>query len=91
MQQPGGAPESIQIVTAYQLRQDGGAVFNTAGGGGWGDPFARDPARVAADVRDGYVSLAAARDQYGVALDPDHLAVDEAATATLRARRPAPP
>ena len=28
-------------------------VFRTAGGGGWGDPLERDPARVRADVRGG--------------------------------------
>ncbi|HEY7063042.1 MAG TPA: hydantoinase B/oxoprolinase family protein [Chloroflexota bacterium] len=91
LQQPGGAPESIQIANAYALRKDGEGVVNTAGGGGWGDPFARDPARVAADVRDGYVSLDAARERYGVAIDPTTFAVDAAATAALRVRRPAPP
>ena len=40
-----------------------GDVFRheLAGGGGWGDPFERDPARVVADVRNGYVSAEAAR------------------------------
>lgn len=34
------------------------------GGGGWGDPAARDPAAVAADVAAGYVSRAAAEIDY---------------------------
>jgi len=42
---------------------------------------------VARDVRDDKVSLAAAREQYGVVLDEDTLAVDLDATATLRNRR----
>jgi N-methylhydantoinase B len=54
------------------------------GGGGHGSPLTRDPARVAADVREGYVSPERARDDYGVVLDPVTLAVDEAQT---RARR----
>jgi N-methylhydantoinase B len=35
------------------------------GGGGYGDPFRRDPARVAADIADGYVSAERARERYG--------------------------
>ncbi|MCW5850276.1 MAG: hydantoinase B/oxoprolinase family protein [Anaerolineae bacterium] len=57
------------------------------GGGGWGDPLTRDPALVARDVLNEKVSLTAARDRYGVVLDPATLAVDEAATAVLRAAR----
>ena len=58
-------------------------VLRSAGGGGYGDPLQRDPALVAADVREGYVSEAAACALYGVALDGD--AVDAARTQTLRA------
>lgn len=58
----------------------------TAGGGGWGDPARRDPERVAADVRAGYVSQSAATDLYLVALDAAG-AVDAEGTARLRARR----
>jgi N-methylhydantoinase B len=38
----------------------------TAGGGGWGDPLTRAAELVLADVRDGYVSAAAARGIYGI-------------------------
>jgi N-methylhydantoinase B len=38
------------------------------GGGGYGDPLARPTAEVAADVVAGVVSVAAAREQYGVVL-----------------------
>jgi N-methylhydantoinase B len=55
-----------------------------AGGGGWGDPLARDPERVLRDVRDGLVSRGAAERDYGVALTPDGRAVDAAATERLR-------
>jgi N-methylhydantoinase B len=62
----------------------------TPGGGGYGDAFARDPALVARDVRRGYYTAAAARDMFGVALDPAGLTVDPVRTAELRkARRPA--
>ena len=41
--------------------------FETAGGGGYGNPRDRDPVRVQADVTAGYVSAAAAEQVYGVA------------------------
>ncbi len=66
------------------------------GGGGYGPPSARPVAAVFADVVEGYVSVAAAREVYGVEVrylgDPDALvrlpedyAVDEEQTARLRA------
>lgn len=54
------------------------------GGGGYGDPRLRDPRMVLEDVLDGYVSLDAARDVYGVAIDPETWAVDEPETLRLR-------
>ncbi len=66
--------------------QPGERVANrNPGGGGYGDPMARPVAQVVADVRDGLVSLAAARAEYGVVLDAATLAVDTAATEALRA------
>jgi N-methylhydantoinase B len=56
-----------------------------AAGGGYGWPFERAVAAVVEDVRDGKVSVAGARRDYGVALDADTLAVDEVETARLRA------
>lgn len=53
-------------------------------GGGWGPPRERDPELVLADVRDGLVSVEAARRSYGVALTADGRAVDRAATQALR-------
>ena len=53
------------------------------GGGGWGEPLEREPEAVAEDVLDEKVSVAAAREQYGVELRRDG-AVDSAATDELR-------
>ena len=58
----------------------------TAGGGGFGDPFARDTAAVLRDVRAGFVSMSAAERDYGVVIRDG--AIDEAATQTRRASRP---
>ncbi|MDA0637532.1 hydantoinase B/oxoprolinase family protein [Nonomuraea sp. MCN248] len=57
--------------------------FVTWGGGGWGDPLARDPALVGLEVRRGLLTAQGAR-RYGVVCAADG-AVDEAATRDLRA------
>jgi N-methylhydantoinase B len=56
------------------------------GGGGFGPPWRRDPARVLTDVRDGYVSPEQAREAYGVAIDPQRMVVLDAETRELRAK-----
>ena len=58
--------------------------YLTWGGGGWGNPLARDPVLVARDVRRGLVTRAGAG-SYGVVLT-ETLAVDEQATTALRTR-----
>ncbi len=55
----------------------------SAGGGGYGLPLDRDPAAVLTDVEEGYLSLVAARDRYGVVIGAH--GVDAAATRNLRA------
>jgi N-methylhydantoinase B len=60
-----------------------------AGGGGYGPPIERDPARVLRDVLERWETPARARDVYGVVLtgraEDETLAVDAAATAAARA------
>lgn len=56
-------------------------------GGGYGDPYLRDPAMVLDDVLDDYVTVADARQHYGVVIDPETMRVDESATAELRSSR----
>jgi N-methylhydantoinase B len=71
-------------VTGHPVSAGDTVVMLSAGGGGFGDPLARDPERVRQDVRAGYVSVERARDGYGVVLGADG-AVDLAATAARRA------
>lgn len=56
-----------------------------SGGGGWGDPFKRQPQRVLNDVIQGLVGVQEARTDYGVLIDPECLIVNEAATTAYRA------
>lgn len=61
--------------------------IETAIGGGYGDPLARDPAAVAHDVLEEYLpDEASAKEVYGVILDRGG-AVDAAATTALRNQR----
>jgi N-methylhydantoinase B len=61
--------------------------FDSAGGGGYGDPLQRDPQAVEVDVINGYVSIEKAREDYGVVLDPATLKVDVAETDKVRGSR----
>jgi N-methylhydantoinase B len=61
--------------------------FVTSGGGGYGDPFEREPERVLDDVMDGFVTVEAAREDYGVVIDESGHRIDVATTHRLRAVR----
>ena len=81
------APDGPTFVPPkYGVRRLGPArmIAETPGGGGWGDPFKRDPHLVLRDVRDEVVSLEAAARDYGVVIAPDGRSVDQAATVALR-------
>jgi N-methylhydantoinase B len=54
------------------------------GAGGLGDSLERDPALVLVDVVDEHVSVAQARDSYGVVIDPVSLTIDTERTGQLR-------
>jgi N-methylhydantoinase B len=72
----------------YPLRAGDIFRLDTPGGGGHGDPLARDPERVLADVREGVVSREAAERDYGVILKPAERswALDRTATQARRAQ-----
>jgi N-methylhydantoinase B len=64
--------------------------YHYGGGGGWGDPLARPAEKVLEDVLDEYVSVEAARRDYGVvltgSLEDFSLAIDAKGTQALRAK-----
>jgi N-methylhydantoinase B len=68
---PGTAEERyVEGVSDGTLLKPGDVLrVMTAGGGGWGHPFDREPERVLADVLDGFVSVSSAFTDYGVVLD----------------------
>jgi N-methylhydantoinase B len=81
---PGTDRETLTGAVYEQMEAQDVLVNNSGGGGGWGDPLRRDPQKVLADVRNDYVSLSSAREDYGVIIQPDTLELDLAATNALR-------
>jgi N-methylhydantoinase B len=71
----------------YPLKAGDVVRLDTPGGGGYGDALRREPERVLADVREGNVSVEAAREQYGVVITRGQhgWTLDETATARCRA------
>ena len=78
-----GGVEEIASKARIALHAGDVLALATGGGGGYGPPWERDPALVAADVQDGKVSGEAAWRDYGVAIDAGG-SIDEAATARRR-------
>lgn len=88
-----GEAERLPNVVQVTLKRGQALRGRDSAGGGYGDPLARDPARVLHDVLEGWESREKARDVYGVvftgAIEDETLAVDTAATEALRAGRTA--
>ena len=73
-----GAPARIYLIEAdgtqrdlnskehFIASEDSEIWYEVPGSGGFGPPSERDPEKVRADVRDGYVSVESARRDYGV-------------------------
>jgi N-methylhydantoinase B len=80
---PGSSKEKRVGTKRVRVQPDDAAICLTAGGGGYGDPSERDPARVLEDVLNGYVSTRAASDMYKVAIKDGKVDVD--GTNQLRA------
>lgn len=74
-------PPQYGVINAKPMR----LYLSGAAGGGWGDPFDRDPELVLRDVKDGIVSEEAARGEYGVVIDRTSWSIDVPATDRLRA------
>jgi len=74
-------------VLVATLKADDAFLIRGGGGGGYGNPLERAIEEVEDDVRQGYVSVKAAAELYGVVIDPDTLAADRKTTERLRAAR----
>ncbi len=89
LQSAAGEERDIGKIDVLHLAPADTLRMVTPSGGGFGDPWTRDPALVLAEVLDALITEAQARTEYGVAIAEG--AVDGPATARLRAEpRPAP-
>ena len=91
--------EAAEPKRQLRIAPDVHVRLSLPGGGGYGDPRRRDAERVLVDVVDGYVSIEAARDEYGVAIEhigaPDRLVrtpasfrIDWSETQRIRGEKP---
>lgn len=81
---PDGTERAMPSKLAYRAAKKGEVYVATGpAGGGYGDPYAREPERVLDDVLDDLISPASARALYGVVVEDG--ALDLAATEALRA------
>jgi N-methylhydantoinase B len=77
-----GRPGNPYALT--QLQPGDRVIMDTAGGGGFGNPFEREIERVENDVLEGYVSPDGARKDYGVVINPETMKADLEETRKLR-------
>ena len=80
-----GAEQIVQPEDESDIGWDDVFFTHWQAGGGYGDPLRRLPSAVIEDLAAGKISLGAAQDIYGVALQADGTH-DERATAALRDR-----
>ncbi|OGA03119.1 MAG: hypothetical protein A3H35_15960 [Betaproteobacteria bacterium RIFCSPLOWO2_02_FULL_62_17] len=83
VKRPGESDYQPVDAVRYLVPEQTQVIARTSGGGGWGDPLDRDPAKVSWDVIEELVSEKFAREQYGVVLKADKSS-DEPATTALR-------
>jgi N-methylhydantoinase B len=95
-----GVPGGMEYVSAASGKTDqlpskiqsrfgqAGDIYRTlsAMGGGYGPAYEREPEKVLDDVLDELITIKAAKDQYGVVIDPKTMQVDAKATKARRAR-----
>jgi 5-oxoprolinase (ATP-hydrolysing) len=86
--EPDGTEERWPSKFTGKLLKAGSTIeIGVPNSGGYGDPLARDPEAVRADVLDGFTTVELAERDYGVVVDAESLALDVEATQSLRAAR----
>jgi len=75
----------VSRIANFKLQKGDIVSIRSGGGGGWGDPYERDPNRVLDDVKEALITPEQAREIYRVAINPKTLEIDWKATERLRA------
>jgi N-methylhydantoinase B len=84
IESPNGGKRVLRTMANEPIYPGEICYTKSPGGGGWGNPLNRDVQKVQEDVIDGIVSIEAARDLYGVVIDPKTYEVKIEATEKLR-------
>ena len=79
LQAPGGEPEPIAKINVLGVPAGGVVHVHSAGGGGFGPPWERDPKLVLRDVEDGLVTPESAEEVYGVIIREGRILEEETA------------
>jgi N-methylhydantoinase B len=82
-----GEKEKLDVATYFSAKAGDIFLNRTQGGAGFGSPLDRDPEQVQKDVKDEWISIEEAREQYGVTINPQTLEVDLLATEKLRHKK----
>ncbi len=79
----------LEIPSKATLRVEKGDTMTTvtSGGGGWGNPYERDPEKVRWDVQEDLVSIERAQTEYGVILTGDPPEIVQEGTEETRGRK----
>lgn len=67
-----------------QLKLGDVVIIDAPGGGGYGNPYERDPEMVLNDVIEGYISIESAKEDYGVVINPNTFEIDQQETEKIR-------
>ena len=67
----GSVEGPMGIVARHVMNKDDTVYMVTCTGGGYGNPLERDPKQVAWDVKNEYITVKQAEEDYGVIVDPE--------------------
>jgi N-methylhydantoinase B len=84
---PNGKRMKLKSKCTVKIEKGDIFVVKTPGGGGYGNPMEREPKRVLHDVLNGLVPLDAAKKDYGVAIDPVIMKINQKSTQLVRAKQ----
>jgi N-methylhydantoinase B len=87
LQSPNGKKIALPSKTTRSVDPGTKIALRTAGGGGYGTAFLREPALVKNDVINGYISADRAKNEYGVFIDQINNEIDQKETENLRKKK----
>jgi len=75
----------VSRIANFKLKKGDVVSVRSGGGGGWGEPFQRDPELVLNDVKNGLITHKQAYEIYKVAIEPKTFEINWEATERMRA------